>query len=197
MIDRSKLKPGQIFIVMNDPLKFNVIDEGISWFEWGMSKSTESDHVGMIYGNEEIAEQYWPKSRKMPVSHYDATFDAGLLVIMHPKEWTPEYAARTQAYWDTNIGKLYGALDDIPRFAFDGLIWRLWPGLGKWLKKRDISDIDTCRTTVCSQELALAVEYGFNAPNYIKAKTGIGRGREVPGDYLTMSCFEVSQRIVK
>jgi hypothetical protein len=197
-IDRSpwKLKPGYIFVVLNDPHSFDVIDEGITWFEWGQSKSTEDDHVGMIYGTEEIAEQYFPYSRKMPLSYYDAKFDAGLLVVLAPKDWTAEYAARCQAYWDLHMGKAYGVLDDIVRFAYDGLIWRIWPWLGKKLKAQDIPTIDTDSTTVCSQELALCVEYGFKDPDYIKKATGIGRGREVPGDFLTMSCFEVAQRKV-
>jgi hypothetical protein len=193
--DPSLLKPGYPFIVLNDPKSFDVVDEGITWFEWGESKSTEDDHVGMIYGVEEIREQYMPGVRRMPLSYYDAKFDAGLLVVMRPKEWTPEYAARTQGWWDTHKGKPYGALSDIPRFAYDGLVWRIWPSMGRYLKAQDIPTIDTDSTTVCSQELALAIEHGFNDPWYIKKAScgAIGRGREVPGDYLTLKGFEVAQ----
>jgi hypothetical protein len=192
--DPSVLKPGYILVVLNDPKSFDVIDEGITWFEWGQSKSTEDDHVGMIWDSQTIAEQYWPHVRKMPLSFYDAKFDAGLLVILRPLEWTPEYAARCQAWWDNHPNKPYG-LDDIRNFAYDGFIWRVWPSLGRYRKAIDLPNIDTEPMTVCSQELALCIEHGFNDPFYIKKKScgAIGRGKEVPGDYLTLQGFEVAQ----
>jgi hypothetical protein len=161
---------------------FDAVQDGISWFTWGQTKSPEASHIFSVHDPDTISEQYFPFSRTLPISHYDADYDKGLVCFREPVFQTPVITARMVAYFDLNMGRPYGVVSGLLRFAADGFVWRVWPSLGGWLKKRDLPEGWEKGPTACSQFRQLADEYAANDP-HLFAQYGFGRGRMVPGDF--------------
>lgn len=188
-IDRSNLRTGDLFLKRVDKDKRGkvsllgwFIQQGISFFEWMLSRSPEFYHCGVIYDQYTAFETNPPSSRKFNISDLDDDFDKGLVCIIRPNKLSVGGEIACQRWMDNHIGLPYGLLT-IGYEAELGTGIRL--GLYKlvdWLRSKE-APLDWKHRPMCAQITALVLMAGGLSITF----NGRGPGQIIPGDYYCMT----------
>ncbi len=192
MIDRAKLKTGQIILVRGGVDWISKLD-GYGQIGLVPPGAQEFGHVAVVMDDGFGAETRPPYPKMFPISAYDAAFDAGHVRILEHKNFIgPDMRKDFRSWVSRHLWPNfpYGwesiAIMGLERVAAIETL----DGINGWMRDHPLPT-NFQHSPVCSQFAWMALCEGLGYD--FAARYGIGPGQMMPGSFAGMDCFDISQ----